>query len=105
MRLPDIEKAVCEVFGVEPDEPAIVRQRRASQPAADAGHVAGPQSTPGRRLSEIGQYFGRRSHSTVISAEKKVNSWRASGAEVQLAHGTCGVDDAIRRLELRLRCG
>ena len=32
-------------------------------------------------LSEIGSYFGRRSHSTVISAQKKVEAWMADGRQ------------------------
>ena len=56
-------------------------------------------------FSEIGRQFGRRSHSTVISAGKKVEAWRANNNEIQLAHGACRVDDAIRRIETRLRTG
>jgi chromosomal replication initiator protein len=56
-------------------------------------------------FSEIGEYFGRRSHSTVISVQRKVEDWVADGARVRLAREDCDIRDAIRRLEGRLRCG
>lgn len=56
-------------------------------------------------LSEIGRYFGRRSHSTVISAQKRVDGWMANGQSLELAEGTWDVDEAIRRVERRLRAG
>ena len=56
-------------------------------------------------LSEIGQFFGRRSHSTVISAEKKVNGWVENGATVQVGSASYRASDAIRRAESLLRSG
>jgi chromosomal replication initiator protein len=104
VRMSDVEQVVCELFGVPPETlQSPGKSRVASQPRMLAMWLARKHTRAA--FSEIGQHFGRRSHSTVISAEKKVNHWRASGAELQLAHGTCAVDDAIRRLELRLQCG
>ncbi len=54
-------------------------------------------------LSEIGHFFGRRSHSTVISAQKRVDGWMASGASLRVAENSWGVDDAIRKVEQHLR--
>jgi chromosomal replication initiator protein len=54
-------------------------------------------------FSEIGHYFGRRSHSTVISAQKRVSAWMHSGKAMQVAGGDCTVDDVLRRVEARLR--
>ena len=56
-------------------------------------------------LAEIGEYFGRRSHSTVVSAQKRVEGWLAAGMPVELAERVCGIDDAIRQVEKRLRVG
>jgi chromosomal replication initiator protein len=53
--------------------------------------------------SEIGQFFGRNSHSTVISAHRRVERMIAEQGEVELANRPCGVDEAIRRLETALR--
>ncbi|MEQ8785957.1 MAG: DnaA/Hda family protein [Pirellulaceae bacterium] len=104
VRLADVERAVCDVFGVEPETlQSAGKSRGASQPRMLAMWLARKYTRAA--FSEIGRHFGRRSHSTVISAEKKVNAWRAEGAELQLAHGVCRADDAIRRIETRLRCG
>jgi chromosomal replication initiator protein len=54
-------------------------------------------------LSEISRSLNRKSHSTVVSAEQKVTQWLASGKIVPLAHRQCKVEDAIKRVECRLR--
>jgi chromosomal replication initiator protein len=56
-------------------------------------------------LTEIGHYFGHRSHSTVISAQRRVNQWLSSGAPVALADRTWEIDEAIRHIERRLEAG
>jgi chromosomal replication initiator protein len=59
----------------------------------------------GAALSEIGRYFGRRSHSTVISAEKTVRKWLSAQSPVVLADASWDIDQAIRRVEDVLRAG
>jgi chromosomal replication initiator protein len=56
-------------------------------------------------LAEIGGYFGRRSHSTVISAQKTVGQWVANRSQIVLADSTWNVEEAIRRVEEMLRAG
>jgi chromosomal replication initiator protein len=56
-------------------------------------------------LTEIGSYFGRRSHSTVIAAQKAVDDWVATGTRIVLADAAWDVDEAIRRVEDVLRAG
>ena len=58
-------------------------------------------------MSEIGHYFGRRSHSTVVSAQRRVDGWMAgaSGQPLDLAEHHWPVDDAIRQVERRLAAG
>ncbi len=102
VRLPDIAKAVSETFGLDP---------RSLQSARKAKSVAYPRMLAmwlARKhtraaLSEIGQYFGRRSHSTVISAQKRVDAWLAQNVPLQLAEGVCAIDEALRQVEQRLR--
>lgn len=104
VRLPDIETAVCDVFGI--DTKSLQSNRRSkhfSQPRMLAMWLARKYTRAA--FSEIGEYFGRRSHSTVISAQKKVNDWVAGGAQIQLGPANCKVQDAIRRVEARLRTG
>ena len=54
-------------------------------------------------LTDIGGYFGRRSHSTVIAAEKAVTEWVAGRAQIVLADASWDVEEAIRRVEDLLR--
>jgi chromosomal replication initiator protein len=56
-------------------------------------------------LSEISQSLGRRSHSTVVSAQQKVCEWLAEGKSLSIGHRQCRVEDAIKRVEARLRLG
>jgi chromosomal replication initiator protein len=56
-------------------------------------------------FSDISHYFGRRSHSTVISAEKKVACWMSAGASIQLGQEACPIAEAIQRVERQLRTG
>ena len=46
VRLGDIEKAVCDVFGLEPASLQSDRKSQAAEPSADVGHVAGPEAHP-----------------------------------------------------------
>ena len=100
----DIEKAICDEFGLEPATLQSGRKaKRVSHPRMLAMWLARKHTRAA--LSEIGRYFGRRSHSTVISAQKRVDGWMANGHSLELAEGTWDVDEAIRRVERRLRAG
>ena len=59
----------------------------------------------GAPLTEIGRHFGRRSHSTVISAGRTVDGWIAAGSTIHLAGTEWGVEEALRRVEEALRAG
>jgi chromosomal replication initiator protein len=54
-------------------------------------------------LGEIGNYFGRRSHSTVITAGRKVERWLSMGTQIAVGNHNCTADEAIRRIEQALR--
>ena len=104
VRLTDVEQAVCDVFGLEPKRLRDTSKARSiTQPRMLAMWLARKYTRA--PFTEISQYFGRRSHSTVISAEKKVNRWVADGASIQMGRDTCNVQDAIRRIETQLRTG
>lgn len=104
VRLPEIVSAVCDVFGVEADQ---------LQSSSKAAAVTLPRMLvmflarkyTRAALSEIGQSVGRRSHSTVVSAQNKVNGWLAAGRRVPLGHGECSLEDALRKVEARLKSG
>jgi chromosomal replication initiator protein len=102
--LRDIEDAVCEAFGVDKDcIRSKRRDRQAAHPRMLAMWLARKHTRAG--LAEIGRFFGKRSHSTVISADKKVQSMVGNGGSMQTAQGPCHVEDAIARIERRLQAG
>ncbi len=104
VRLDDIEKAVCETFGLSPQSlQADARSRHVSHPRMLAMWLARKHTRAA--LSEIGQYFGHRSHSTVVAAQRRVDDWMTKGANLRLAQRLMPVDEALRQVERRLSIG
>lgn len=104
VRLPDIEKAICDVFGLEAASlQSDGKSKRVSYPRMLAMWLARKHTRAA--LSEIGSYFGRRSHSTVISAQKRVEDWLSGGKSIDLADRAWHIDEAIRHVERQLRAG
>jgi chromosomal replication initiator protein len=102
VRLADVQKAVCDVFGVEPGELRSGRKVRAlSEPRMLAMWLARQYTRAA--WSEIGEFFGRRSHSTAISAHRRVERLISSQADIGLCDRRCGVEQAIRKLQSALR--
>jgi chromosomal replication initiator protein len=102
VRLGDVQKVVCDVFGVEPSELRSDRKGRSvSEPRMLAMWLARKYTRAA--WSEIGEFFGRRSHSTVIAAHRRVERLISTRAEIGLNDRTCRVEEAIRRLETALR--
>jgi chromosomal replication initiator protein len=102
VRLADVEKAVCDVFGVERSQLRSERKGRAvSDPRILAMWLARKYTRAA--WSEIAEYFGRKSHSTVISAHRRVEKLISSQAQVGISDRSCDVEEAIRRLETALR--
>ena len=104
VRLADVEKAVCDVLGLEASTlQSRQKARHASYPRMLAMWLARKHTRAA--LTEIGQYFGRRSHATVIAAQKKVTRWIDGREALRLADRDWNVEDAIRRVEEHLRTG
>jgi chromosomal replication initiator protein len=104
VRLADIEKAVCDVFGIEPASlQSEAKAKRVSCPRMLAMWLARKHTRAA--LSEIGHFFGRRSHSTVISAQKRVEGWMATGCSLVVAERQWPAADAVRQVERRLEAG
>lgn len=103
VRLRDIQTAVCEVFGVDA---ASLRSTKRSKSIAEPRMLAMwlARKMTGSAWSEIADYFNRSSHSTVISAHRRVERLLASSEPTSLS-STAGTDlsDAIRRVEAALR--
>lgn len=104
VRLADIERAVCMAFGIESGcLQSARRSRNVNQPRMLAMFLARKHTSSA--LTEIGSYFGRRSHSTVITAQKTVATWLSRRESVRLADAAWDAEEAIRRVEDLLRVG
>ncbi len=104
VRLADIEKAVCKFFGLEPQSlQSDDKGRRISQLRMLAMWLARKHTRVA--LSEIGKFFGHRNHSTVISAQKKVDQWVAHDEPLRMSEQTWKIEEAIRQLERQLTAG
>jgi chromosomal replication initiator protein len=104
VRLADIERAVCTAFGIEAGSlQSAKRSRHVNHPRMLAMFLARKHTASA--LTDIGSYFGRRSHSTVITAQKTVSAWLARHESVQLADAAWDAEEAIRRVEDLLRVG
>lgn len=103
VRIGDIERVVCNIFGLEANSlQSSSKMRTVSQPRMLAMFLA-RKYTPAA-YKEIGEYFGKRRHSTVISAEKTVEGWLTEGTDVNFGRGLT-VRDALRHVESQLQVG
>jgi chromosomal replication initiator protein len=104
VRLGDIEKAVCDAFGVErATMHSQAKAKHVSQPRMLAMWLARKHTRAA--LTEIGHYFNRKSHSTVVSAQKRIDRWIADAAEIEMAGSVWKIEDAIRQVERKLQAG
>ena len=102
--IPEIEKAVCDMFGLEKNSLRSASKVKAiSQPRMLAMWLSRKYTRAA--LSEIGEHFGGRSHSTVISAKSKVEKWVECDDSIGIRHSEFSVTTAIRRIEHELRVG
>ena len=99
-----IEKAICDFCRVDAAElKSSSRQKRISAARMLAMYLA--REYTGSAFSEIGDYFGGRSHSTVIAARRKVEKWLDEDQGIVLPHAKYSAKEAVRRLESNLRIG
>lgn len=102
VKLPDIEHAVCQLFGLsENDLKSDKRTRVVSQPRMLAMYLARKHTQSAYK--EIGDYFGGRNHSTVISAEKKIETWLATHSDFAIGGRKLRLCDVIETLEQQLQ--
>jgi chromosomal replication initiator protein len=104
VRMNDIEKVVCEAFGLDGKSlREKTKCQTVSQPRMLAMFLARKYTRTA--LSEIGDYFGKRQHSTVISAQKKVESWLQLDELIGCGRGKVAVRDILKSLEATLQVG
>lgn len=104
VRLADIERAVCQAFGIDRGGLQSGSRARAVNHGRMLAMYLARRHTHAA-LAEISSFFGRRSHSTVIAAQKTVAEWLATRSKVVLAETAWDVEEAIRRVEDILRAG
>ncbi len=104
VRLTDIERVVCDSFGLEPKTlKAKGRSKSISGPRMLAMFLARKHTMAA--YSEIGEFFGNRQHSTVISAQKRVEDWIAANETLAHRSGSVSVRDLVRNAESMLHVG
>ena len=102
VKMGDVERAVCQVFGVEPqDLRSTSKARSVTQPRMLAMYLARKHTHAA--YSEIGDYFGGRDHSTVMAAERKVTDWLSVQSTLKVATQSWPVSELIDNLEHQLR--
>lgn len=99
-----IEEAVCNLTGVKSADLRSNSRRKSISSARMLAMYLARQHT-NAALSEIGDHFGGRSHSTVIAAKKKINSLIADDSDFALANSKMKVKAVIDRIESKLRIG
>ncbi len=99
-----IEEAVCDLTGLKATD-LRSNSRRKSVSAARMLAMYLAREHTNAALSEIGDYFGGRSHSTVIAAKKKIGSLIDDDSEITLANSKVKVKVAIDRIQSKLRIG
>lgn len=104
VRMQDIRKIVCDVFGLEPDSlQQKTRSRAIAQPRMVAMYMSRRLTAAG--LHEISQFFGRSSHSSAVSASTKVEKMISNGDTVNVSGQACDIRDVISQIESRLKAG
>jgi chromosomal replication initiator protein len=104
VRLDDVERVVCNLFGLKPkDLKSDSRVRTLAQPRMLAMYLA-RQHTPSA-YTEIGTHFGGRNHSTVMSAERKVQQWLEKDAVLRVASQKWTINEIVHTLEQQLLAG
>ncbi|MCA9080176.1 MAG: AAA family ATPase [Planctomycetaceae bacterium] len=102
IRLTDVEQVVCETFGLaQQDLRGTSKKQSITRPRMLAMYLA-------RRLaslpySEIGEHFGKRNHSTVMSAERRISRDLETGTFVKLGGEQVPLKELLLTLEDRIK--
>ncbi|HMP03809.1 MAG TPA: DnaA/Hda family protein [Gemmatales bacterium] len=99
--LTELEKVLCRVLNVDPKSlHAATRARAVSHPRMLMMYLA--RRLTGASYYEISRFFGAKSHSTVIAAEKKVKQWLADDANLFSQVDRCPVREVVENVEREL---
>ncbi len=102
VKLTDVESVVAELFGLPAEElRSDCRTRTISQPRMLAMYLARKHTQAAYK--EIGEHFGGRNHSTVMSAERKIESWLRSDPDLRIGGKAWRLSDVLEQLERQLQ--
>lgn len=101
IQLSDIERCVCQFFGLQPHElKSGAKTQNVSHPRMLAMYLA-RKLTPSS-YNAIGTYFGGRRHNTVVSAEQTVQKWLDSNVAPRIASRNVTLSEVLGTLEREL---
>jgi len=104
VRLSDVEQAICQTFGLTSEEiRSDKRTRTATQPRMLAMFLA--RRLTGTAYSEIGQFFGGRNHSTVVSAERRIQDLVSKRSSVRIGTSEWTIEELVESLERQIMVG
>jgi chromosomal replication initiator protein len=104
VRMSDVDQVVSRFFGVDvADLKSPKRHRSVSRPRMLAMFLA--RKLTQAAYSEIGDHFGGRNHSTVMSAERNVKAWLKQGTAINVASQAWPLEDVLETLEQQLFAG
>lgn len=99
--LGQIQKVVCDVCGVDVRELNGSRRTRKISGARMLAMFLARKHTQAA-LSEIGDFFGGRRHSTVLAAEKRIKSWASDNQLMETGVQAVNTREVIRKVEAKL---
>lgn len=104
VKMADVETAVCQMFGLTADDlRSTKRTRTATQPRMLAMYLA--RRLTGTAYAEIGQFFGGRNHSTVVSAERRIGEFLKTRTHVRVGANEWAVEELVESLERQILVG
>ena len=99
--LKDVERVICNLFQIEPEAlKSESRVRALSFPRMIGMYMSRKHTSAA--YTEIGRFYGGRNHSTVISAERKVEEWLGGREERPPLAGFDTVAEVVASLERSL---
>lgn len=98
IKMPDIDEAICHFLHMAAG--SLQGRQRSwaySHPRMIAMYLARKHTSA--TYTEVGRYFGKHSHSTVVAAEKRVRQWLQDDHHLNLGSRNMRVCDLIERIE------
>ncbi len=98
----DIQRVVCDHFGIEGSAlRSSSRHKSVTEPRMLAMWLARKYTQAGWR--EIGEYFGGRRHSTVISAHRRIEAQMGRDTTIRRGAAKANLEETLGQIETKLR--